>query len=366
MEFLKLQSISVKNYRNLNDDIVNFHPGINCIFGNNGNGKTNLLEAVYYLCQKKSFRKNTGFQQIISVDSGKPEIIFTSALRSENDLITSISGKVNSKESSWYVDNKPVKSKPKIPIVFINPFDSFSFHTIPAFRRSWVDQNLSLISKEYKQALSKYNQVLKQRNYLLNKKPSNFKEQINALDEQLVLYSKILIDFRLVFINDLKKYCRETFRIIFDEQHKLELTLESKFINATQEDIVKYFNENLERDIINGQTSYGIHRDDYVFLFDGFNSFEFCSLGQQKMSYLSLIFAYIELFRYKFNSYPIVLIDDVSGELDSRRWKNLIHYLEAKNFQVMITTANENFKVELEKIDNSNKIYIEDGFLKIY
>jgi DNA replication and repair protein RecF len=73
------------------------------------------------------------------------------------------------------------------------------------------------------------------------------------------------------------------------------------------------------------------------------------------MSYLSLIFAYIELFRYKFNSYPIVLIDDVSGELDSRRWRNLIHYLEAKNFQVMITTANESFKNELEKINNSKK-----------
>ena len=79
------------------------------------------------------------------------------------------------------------------------------------------------------------------------------------------------------------------------------------------------------------------------------------------MSYLSLIFAYIELFRYKFSSYPIVLIDDVSGELDSRRWKNLIEYLEAKNFQVIITTANENFKQELEKIKNSNKIYVDGG-----
>jgi DNA replication and repair protein RecF len=112
------------------------------------------------------------------------------------------------------------------------------------------------------------------------------------------------------------------------------------------------------------KTHYGIHRDDYVFHFDGFNSFEYCSLGQQKMSFLSLIFAYIELFRYKYTSYPIVLIDDVSGELDSRRWKNLITYLKDKKFQVMITTANENFRKELESIEESTKFYIENGETK--
>ncbi len=82
------------------------------------------------------------------------------------------------------------------------------------------------------------------------------------------------------------------------------------------------------------------------------------------MSFLSLIFAYIELFRYKFTSYPIVLIDDVSGELDSRRWKNLIYYLRDKKFQVMITTANENFKKELEKIEESRKFFISNGHVE--
>lgn len=364
MNFLKIKSIQVTNFRNLNNDIINFNSGINCIFGNNGNGKTNLLEAIYYTCLKKSFRKNTSFQQIISVDSGKPEILISSAFESQNKILTALTGKITSKENHWYQDNKSLKSKPKIPVVFINPFDSFSFHTIPAFRRNWVDQNLSLISEEYKSALSKYNQVLKQRNSLLSNKPHKFIEQIEVLDEQLSLYTKVLLDLRLNFVNDLKIYCKETFKIIFDESHELELQISSKFLDATQDKIKKYFDANREKDILIGHTSYGIHRDDYVFLFDGFNSFEFCSLGQQKMSYLSLIFAYIELFRYKFNSYPIVLIDDVSGELDSRRWNNLISYLEAKNFQVIITTANENFKIELEKISNSSKLYIEDGFLK--
>ena len=79
------------------------------------------------------------------------------------------------------------------------------------------------------------------------------------------------------------------------------------------------------------------------------------------MSYLSLVFAYIELFRYKFNSYPIVLIDDISGELDKDRWQKLVDHLDKKKFQVLITTANESFKNKLEKIKDVRKIYISSG-----
>src|SRR5690606_34270057 len=94
---------------------------------------------------------------------------------------------------------------------------------------------------------------------------------------------------------------------------------------------------------------------------DGLNSYDYCSLGQQKMSYLSLLFAYIELFRYKYTSYPIVLIDDVSGELDRFRWQKLVEYLEKSEFQVLITTANEKFKEELERIVGASKLYVESG-----
>lgn len=364
MEFYKLDKLQVTNFRNLNSDPISFSSGINCIFGENGNGKTNILEAVYFLCNKKSFRKNTSFPQIVSVESAKPEMLFNSVFETPNQQKLSLSGKVTSKETNWSVNARSIKSKPKIASVFINPFDSYGFHTTPSFRRSWVDQYLCLISKEYKDVFSKYNQALKFRNQLLSKKPNSYLLQVEAIDDQLAYYSKIVTDLRMEFVEQLRPYCKITFKIIFEEAHDLEINLESKFANATQDEIRQFYRENLEKDDIIGRTSYGIHLDDYVFLFDGFNSFDFCSLGQQKMSYLSLIFAYIELFRYKFSSYPIVLIDDVSGELDSRRWKNLIDYLEAKNFQVIITTANDNFKQELEKINNSNKIYVDSGFVR--
>ncbi|MFN8369980.1 MAG: hypothetical protein U0T83_05085 [Bacteriovoracaceae bacterium] len=110
----------------------------------------------------------------------------------------------------------------------------------------------------------------------------------------------------------------------------------------------------------------GPHVDDFQINFDGINAFDFCSLGQQKMGFLSLLFAYIELFRYKFNSYPIVLIDDVSGELDEVRWTRLVKYLRSRIFQVFITTANKNFKNELEKIEHVKNFLIKSGKIITY
>lgn len=360
MNQIYLKKLQIKNFRNLSSDIVDFSEGINCIFGDNGNGKTNLLESIFFLCNKKSFRKNTSFQQLISVECEQPEILFSSMFKDSHKQF-SYTGKVNNINSEWYIDNKTTKSKINLKTIFINPFDSFSFHSIASFRRNWIDTHLSHLSKDYKKTLSNFNSALRFRNNLLSKKPQNFLAQINANDPTLSEYSFKLIKMRKLFLNELKEYCKMTFKIIFDEEHNLELDLDSKFSSYSQQDILNYYSASIEKDIVIGHTRSGVHRDDYTFLFDGYNSYEYCSLGQQKMSFLSLLFAYIELFRYKFTSYPMVLMDDVSGELDGRRWRNLISYLQAKRFQVLITTANENFKKELEKIEEAQKIFISNG-----
>jgi len=361
MEQIFVHKIQVNNFRNLDNTVFDFSNGINCIFGQNGNGKTNILEAVYFLLNKKSFRKNTSFQQLISVECEQPQIVFSSVLKDTYENLTSYTGQISNDKNSWYQNNEIIKKKPNLNSIFINPFDSFSFHNIASFRRQWIDSHLSILDKEYKKTLSKFNAALRFRNSLLAKKPYHYKEQILANDEQFSTYSYQLIQKKKQFLNDLVSYCALTFKIIFEETHELKIELDSKFQDLDQIQIHDFYKQSLEKDCIIGHTKNGVHRDDYIFNFDGFNSYEFCSLGQQKMSFLSLLFAYIELFRYKFNSYPIVLIDDVSGELDERRWKNLIGYLQAKNFQVLITTANTNFKKELELIEDAKQIVIKDG-----
>jgi len=361
MSNYKISKLQVTNFRNLNSDIITFSNGINCILGENGNGKTNILEAINVLATKKSFRKNTSFPQFLSVDGGKPEIIFSSVFENQQKEKISYSSKMTRENILWFLNGNPVKKKLDIKVVFINPFDSYGFHNNASDRREWIDYFISQIDENYKKGLNKYTIALRFRNTLLSKKPSKFKEQIIASDSELSMLSMYLTARRVEFLKEIEFYLADTFQKIFSEKHKLEIKLDSKIINHSAINVQKIFLQNLEIDCDRGHTSYGPHKDDYVLLYDGLNSFDFCSLGQQKMSYLSLLFAYIELFRYKYTSYPIVLIDDVSGELDQYRWRRLVEYLEKREFQVLITTANEKFKEELDRISGANKILIKNG-----
>ena len=357
----KITKLQVTNFRNLNPDIISFSNGINCILGENGNGKTSILEAINVLATKKSFRKNTSFPQFLSIDGGKPEIIFSSVFENDNNEKISYSSRMTNDSILWFIDGNPVKKKLDIKIVFINPFDSYGFHNNASDRREWLDYFLSQLDSNYKRNLAKYTIALRFRNTLLKKKPFKYKEQIIAADGEFSILSMYLTARRIEFLKEIEPYITQTFQKIFSERHNLQINLDSKIINLSAISVQKIFLEGLEADCERGHTSYGPHKDDYVLLFNGLNSYDYCSLGQQKMSYLSLLFAYIELFRYKYRSYPMVLIDDVSGELDQHRWRKLVEYLEKREFQVLITTANEKFKEELDRINGANKIHIKNG-----
>lgn len=363
MNCWKIKKLQAQNFRNLKSTVFEFSPGINCILGQNGNGKTNLLEAVFLLTNKKSFRKNTDYAQMINIEGESPEIILQSVFENQDEILPYSLRKSDALEER-FLNNRPEKSKTPSTSVFINPFDSYNFHTSGSFRRQWVDSHISLGDKEYRQVLTRFQKSMKFRNSVLGYGGKNTSMQLRAIDEQVAEYSAFITQRRFEFLSALNQFITPTFKAIFSEDHTLQLDLDSLFVHWDQKRIFDFYRHQENADIKAEVTQVGIHRDDFIFSFDGLNAFEFCSLGQQKMAFLSLIFAYIELFRYKFTSYPIVLIDDVSGELDSQRWKNLVQYLETKNFQVLITTANESFGKELEKIPASKKIYIEHGTLK--
>ncbi len=361
MRSLKIRKLQAQNFRNLHNNIISFSPGINCILGENGNGKTNILEAIYILIMRKSFRKNASFPQYLGIDGENPEIYISAAFEEKDEELVPCSGKIWQGGSEWYLEGKPTKKKPQVGIIFINPFDSQTFHTTASVRRSWVDTHLSQLDSVYKKNLSKYSGSLKFRNSLLFKKPSRFREQIKAIDSEMASLAVSLTIRRRHFLKELEPFTEKTFKEIFGEEHRLTMNLDSRVVDANPQKYLQILAENFSKDEAIGHTSYGVHRDDYVLLFNGLNSFDYCSLGQQKMSYLSLLFAYIELFRYKFTSFPIVLLDDVSGELDKVRWTRLVNYLERSSFQILITTANEKFEEELGRIEGANKILVQLG-----
>ncbi len=356
-----ISKLYTEQFRNLASDTLSFHTGINCITGENGNGKTNILEAIHFLALKKSFRKNTAFPQLLSADGEQPEIIL-SGLFQHDDRKFTLSGRLHCDGMDWSLDGKPIKRRELIPTIFVNPMDSFSFHQTPGFRRSWFDDHFSLLDPTYRKLLGQFQKALRFRNTLLGKKPSQFKAQIEASDAAFAQLNIQLSSLRRHHLQELLAPLNETFRSIFSVEHDLSLKLESSLSGLTVDALLNLWKERFETDALRGHTTRGVHKDDYVLLFDGMNAYEYCSLGQQKMAYLSLLFAYISLFGYKFSSFPIVLIDDVSGELDRFRWQKLVAHLKESKFQVFITTANENFKRELEQhLDDAKHLTVTQG-----
>ena len=204
----KILKLRVKNFRNLSYKTIEFGPKINCILGENGNGKTNILEAIYVLSTKRSFRKKASFPQFVSIDGEKPEIIFSSLLISGNDEY-SYSAKITQEAFETFHNGRPLKKKINIPIIFINPFDSFNFYNKASERRKWVDKHLSILDKNYHNNFKRYQTLLKFRNTLLEKKPHGLDLQLKAIDEEFVKTSLDLTKRRTIFLKEIEPYFRD-------------------------------------------------------------------------------------------------------------------------------------------------------------
>ena len=354
-----LDKIKFTNFRNLSEQVISLKPSINCIFGENGNGKTNVLEAIHLSINKKSFRKKAGFQQVLSVDCEKPEIISSITLKNQNG-IDYYSICWDQDNFSCLKNNEIKKRKPDTNCVFISPFDSFSFHNESTFRRSSIDSFISRFDNLYKKTISDYSKLLKQKNHVL--KFSKDVRYLDATDKVLAEKINIINSRRLNFIDEINPYLGHIYQEIFSEHVELKLELNSVFNNLSTNECYLKLLENRKIDLESRISKIGPNRDEIQLKFNGFDSVEFCSLGQQKTAYLSLLFAYIKLFGYKIRVFPIVLIDDVSGELDSIRLDLLIKYLFNANYQVVLTTANNEFKNKLEVLGNINLINVKDGY----
>ena len=354
-----LEKISFENFRNLSNDIITLEPTVNCIFGENGNGKTNLLEAIYLSINKKSFRKKALFQQLLSIDCAKPEII--SKLTTRSDDILNYYALSLSKEKFICIKNNSKKiTKIDLNCIFISPFDSFNFHNDPSFRRSLLDTLISKMDTSYKKELLDYNKLQKQKNHVLKTTKNN--AILNAIDGILSSKFEFLNKVRLSFIKSINPLLELTYKEIFSEDANLKLSLNSKFNGLSSEACYDLLLNHRDTDLLSRHSKISLNKDEVVLNFNGFDSVEFCSLGQQKTAYLSLLFAYINLFRYKFKVFPIVLIDDVSGELDSTRLDLLIRYLFNSDYQVVLTTANHEFKNKLKEFGSTNLVSVKDGY----
>ncbi len=366
MKQIFLEKLYFKNFRNLEESTLDFSPKINCIFGKNGNGKTNILEAIYYLIYRKSFRKKSYYSQLLNFNGENPEFIIKTLFGKGGEKLQ-YSLKVDQNESLFFLNSKREKKKANIHAIIINPFDSFLFFNRTSERRDWINHALSDVDEEYKKSLRDFNKALKMRNSLLAKfyGPEDiFQKQTKVLDEQLAKASVVIIQKRKEFLSELRPKIEENFKKIFNTPHQIKIRYVSEIETMNEAEVFHFYNDSVANDRMQKSTRRGLHLDDYEISIDDQPAGEFGSVGQQKVSYLSLLFAYVGYLEERVGILPIMLIDDISGELDSVCWKNLLKYLETKKLQVFITTANDAFREELSQIEGGNRLLVENGEIR--
>lgn len=354
-----ITNLKLKDFRNYESADINFINGTNIIYGNNAQGKTNILEAIFLFCTARSHRRATD-REIIKKDCEQSiiDIKFSDDVRDYVGRMKILDGKkkfvninnVNIKKISHIADY--------INVVMFSPEDLFIIKDSPSVRRRFIDMSISQISPVYVSFLNDYLKIINQRNNLLKeiKRYNKSDETLDIWDEYLVDLSCKIIKYRREFIKKLQEFSKKIHYEISTEN------LLIKYISNCNENIYddeKLYTELCEkikksrkRDIETGMTNIGAHRDDFVFYINENDAKIYGSQGQQRSVVLSLKLALTEIIKNEKGSYPIILLDDIMSELDESRRQYLSCKIEDK--QVIITCTDKEQKANYSNVKYFN------------
>jgi DNA replication and repair protein RecF len=330
-----IKSIELKNFRNYDDVKIAFDEGTNILYGDNAQGKTNILEAAYLSGTTKS-HKGSKDKEMIRFGMEESHI---RTLVQKNDKEFCIDMHLRSRGSKGVAINRiPIKKASELfgilNIVFFSPEDLNIIKNGPAERRRFLDLELCQLDKLYLSNLSRYNKILNQRNRLL--KDINYRsdliETLPVWDAQLVEYGKQIIKSRKVFIEELNEIIHDIHYRISGGREELLLKYEPNIDDIFFEDELS---KAKQRDLKLCQTTVGPHRDDMLFSNEGIDIRKFGSQGQQRTSALSLKLSEITLVKKIIHDTPVLLLDDVLSELDSNRQNYLLNSIG--DIQTIIT-----------------------------
>lgn len=330
-----LKSIELKNFRNYEDLDLKFDSGTNILFGDNAQGKTNILEAAYVSGTTKSHK---GSRDKDMIRFGEDEShIRTIVEKQGKEYQLDIHLKKN-RSKGIAINKVPIKKASELfgilNMVFFSPEDLNIIKNGPSERRRFLDAEICQLDKIYLSDLTRYNKILMQRNRLLKdmQHQPQLMETLPVWDMQLVEYGKRLIRRRRQFVEELSEIVTGIHRNISGKREELVLRYEP---NIDAEFLEDELNRVWEKDRKYAQTSVGPHRDDISFFIRGVDIRKFGSQGQQRTSALSLKLSEIELVRQTIHDTPVLLLDDVLSELDSNRQNYLLNSIH--DIQTMIT-----------------------------
>lgn len=354
---MKVTNIELKNYRNCKDIFLNLNTNKVLIIGKNAQGKTNILESIYYLSTLKSPRTSNNVELI----NFEENTVTTTANIIKSDTDIELEFKYNRDKSRELRVNR-VKTTPKnfksvLKTVLFSTNDLLLLRGNPSDRRDWLDRAIAQVYPAYDERLSKYDKIRIQKNNCLKDylKTGNLNRTLlDVYNEQLSITGSNIIYLRIRFLKELEKIASEKHHII-SETEILKMEYSNSFLgNETcLEDIVKKFkealNEKMQEELRRGQSCVGPHRDDIIFYINDNDATKFASQGQQRTIVLALKLSELDIITTKTGDEPILLLDDVLAELDDIR----------QNY--LLKSINENTQTIITSVDT---ILFEDEFLK--
>lgn len=352
----KLQLINFKNHESLSLDLS---APINCFVGNNGVGKTNVLDALYYLSVGKSFLGNSDHNNIRTEAD-----FFSIEAEVENDDKEDIIKILLPKEAK-----KTIKKNDKsydrlsdhvgyLPSVMISPYDQNLISDSGESRRRFLDAMICQTDSDYLFSLIQYQKTLQQRNALLKSFAKNRYFDMDSLEiynEPLTKFGTIIHQKRKIFTQELLPVMQEFYATISDAKEEIIVTYQSDL----EEDFQTLLKQNLEKDRVLTYTSKGIHKDDLVFEMSGFPIKKVGSQGQQKTFLIALKLAQMKRIKELTGKTPILLLDDIFDKLDDKRVSQLIVLVNQENFgQIFITdTHKERTEQIVKNINDQSSIF---------
>ena len=360
-----LKNLSIKQFRNYHNIEVDFNPKLNVFVGRNAQGKTNLLESIYFLALTRSHRTKTD-KNLIQFEEEQLQVSGllqkkTATIPLEIDLtqkgrITKVNHLKQARLSD-YIGH--------MNVVLFAPEDLQLVKGAPAIRRKFIDMELGQIKPIYLSDLSSYNHILKQRNTYLKTTQNIDETFLSVLDDQLVEYGCRVMIHRADFIQKMDFFGQKKHFDISDQLEELSIRYQPSVNFVDKEHLTDSFYRALQksrsRDLFKKNTGVGPHRDDMIFLINGIEA-SFGSQGQHRSLVLSIKLAEIELMESITKESPILLLDDVMSELDNNRQLKLLETI-SHNIQTFITTTSLDHLQNLP--DNLSIFTVNDGQLSV-
>ena len=346
-----LQRLAMINFRNYKQLDVKFEKGIVYLLGDNGVGKTNLLESIYYISNLESFRTNEDKNLVND---------FKGQFRLES-IVDGVDYKLNISPTSKDLQIDGIEYKKyreylgRVNVIEFVPDQVYLFKDSPKDRRKFLDKELSKLDKVYLENLLIYNKLLKQRNELL-KSSTSYKEKLfEIIDEKMSKLQKYIIDKRIQFLNNLEeelKYLNDDF----------EITLKYNcFVEEVSEiEILKKYKDSYLKDKEKLSTSIGIQRDDFEMYVNGVEISNYASQGEQRYCVLLLKLSLAKFIKKTINKDPIIILDDVFSELDNNRKEKIYNVLKEYEQVFISGCLKENLKMSVYKVEKGKVSLIKE------